>query len=100
MQCVVCMNFNIQFKRSTTQIVHLGKSNIRLLGNLKVVLIKLSSNPKIHQINNIFVVDIPESYGLLLSRDCQSQLNGYFSTNWSHLWSPFNVQNFKVKIER
>lgn len=46
------------------------------------------------------MVDIPKSYGLLLSRYWSAQLNGFFSTDWSHLWLPFNGQPFKVRIER
>jgi len=48
------------------------------------VLIRLSSNPKVHQVIDIIVVDIPEVYGLFFSRDCPEQLHGYFSTDWSH----------------
>jgi hypothetical protein len=51
-------------------------------------LIRLSSNPKVHQvIDNIFV-DIPKVYGL------------FFSIDWSHLWIPKNGQPNKIRINR
>lgn len=46
------------------------------------------------------MVDILESYGLLLSRHWSAQLNGYFSIDQSHLWLPSNDQQCKIKIER
>jgi hypothetical protein len=64
------------------------------------VLITLSSNINVHQIIDIILVDIPEVYGLFLSRDWSEQLHGYFSIDWSHLWLPENAQPNKVKIKR
>ena len=36
---------------------------------------------------------------MILSRDWSEKLNGYFATNWSHLWLPFKVQPNKIKVE-
>jgi len=33
-------------------------------------------------------VDIPEVYGLLLSRDWFDKIDNYFATYWSHMWLP------------
>lgn len=65
----VCKKLNSQYIKSTSQIVQLDKSNVKVLGELKNVLIRLSSNPKIQEIIDIFLVDMPESYVLLLSKD-------------------------------
>lgn len=51
------------------------------MAELKDVVIKFSTNPKVFQAINIVVVDILEAYGMLLSRDWSSKLNGYFSTD-------------------
>jgi hypothetical protein len=64
------------------------------------VLIRLSSNPKVHQVIDIIVVDIPEVYGLFLSRDWSEQLHGYFTIDWSHLWLPDNDKPNKIKVNR
>jgi hypothetical protein len=64
------------------------------------VLIRLSSNPKVHQVIDIIVVDIPEVYGLFLSRDWSEQLHGYFATDWSHLRLPENGKPNKIKVNR
>jgi hypothetical protein len=64
------------------------------------VLIRLSSNPKVHRVIDIIVVDIIEVYGLLLSRDWSEQLHGYFATDWSHLWLPENGNPNKIKVNR
>ena len=73
---------------------------MKVLGELKDVLIRPSLNSKVHQTIDIIVVDIPETYGVILSRDWSAKLNGYFSTDWSHLWLPYKGQSNKIKVER
>ena len=81
------------------KIIQLDKSQVKVFGELKDVLIRLSSNSKIHQIIDIIVVDIPETYGVILSRDWLAKLNGYFSTDWSHIWLPYKGQPNKIKVD-
>jgi hypothetical protein len=68
------------------------------MGELKNVLIRLSSNPKVHQFIDIIVVDIPEVYGMFLSREWLAQLHGYFAMDWSHLWLPKNGKPNKIRV--
>jgi hypothetical protein len=96
----VCQKINAEIKPSDIKIIHLDRTNVTVVGELKYVLIRLSSNPKVHQIIDIVVVDIPEVYGMFLSRDWSQQLNGYFSTDWSHLWFPLNGQPNKLRVNR
>jgi hypothetical protein len=63
-------------------------------------MIRLSSNPKVHQVIDIIVVDIPEFYGLFLRRDWSEHIHSYFSTDWSHLWLPENGQPNKIRINK
>jgi len=67
---------------------------------MNVVLIILSSNPKVCQIIDILVADIPEFYGLILSRDWSEKLHGYFATDWSYLWLPYNRKPIQIHINR
>ena len=46
------------------------------------------------------IVDIPETYGMWLSRDWLEKLRGYFAINWSHLWLPLNGMPNKLKVDR
>ena len=84
---------------SKTKIIQLDKSHVKLMGELKDVLIHLTSNSKVHQMIDIIVVDIPEAYGVILSRDWFAKLNGYFATDWSHLWLPYKGQPNKINVE-
>ena len=52
-----------------------------------------------HQVIDVIVIDIPESYGVILSRDWFAKLNGYFATDWSHLWLPFKGQPNKIRVD-
>jgi len=45
-------------------------------------------------------LDIPESYGMLLSRDWSAQFGGFFSTDRSHLLIPNKVRGKYQRIER
>jgi hypothetical protein len=65
----VCQKINTEVERSTLKIIQLDRTNVKVIGELKNVLIRLSSNPKVHQVIDIIVVDILEVYGLFLSRD-------------------------------
>jgi hypothetical protein len=74
----VCQKINAEIKPSDIKIIQLDRTNVTVVGELKDVLIRLSSNLKVHQIIDIVVADIPEVYGMFLSRDWSQQLNDYF----------------------
>ena len=69
------------------------------MGELKDVMIQLVSNSKVYQVIDVIVVYILEAYGLILSRDWSTKLNGYFATDWSHLWLPYKGQPNKIKVD-
>jgi len=68
--------------KPSTNIIQIDRSEVKVIGELKDVLIRVASNPKIHQVIDIVVVDIPEAYGLFLGRDWSHKLQGYFASNW------------------
>jgi hypothetical protein len=84
----VCQKINAEVKPYDLKIIQLDRTNVKVIGELKNVLIRLSSNPKVHQVIDIIVVDVPKVYGLFLSRYWSEQLHDYFATDWSHLWLP------------
>jgi hypothetical protein len=96
----VCLQINAKPQKSAIQIVQLDRTRVKVLGELKDVLIRLSSNSKVFQIIDIIVVDIPDAYGLILSRDWSEKLHGYFSTDWSHLWLPYNGKPNQICVNR
>jgi hypothetical protein len=73
---------------------------VKVVGELKDVMIRITTHPKFVQVIDIIVVDIPEAYGLLLSRDWSEKLNAYFSTDWAHLWLPLKGHTNMIKIYR
>ena len=82
-----------------TKIIQLDRSHVKVMGELKYVIIQLSLNAKVNQVIEVIVVDIPKAYGVILSRDWLEKLNGYFATEWSHLWLPFKGQPNKIKVD-
>ena len=70
-----------------------------MVGELNNVIIHLSSDSRVHQCIDIVVVDISKAYGLLWSGDWSSKLQGYFATDWSHLWLPYKGRNNQIIVE-
>ena len=85
---------------SNSQITQLDRTNVRVLGEMKDVLVRIACNPSVFQIIDIVVADIPDAYGLFLSRDWSQQLNGFFATDWSTLLLPKNGKSNQIKINR
>jgi hypothetical protein len=65
----VFQKINAEVKPFYLKIIQQDRTNVKVIGELKNVLFILSSNPKVHQIIDITVVDIPEVYDLFLRRD-------------------------------
>ena len=96
----VCKKINGQPNPTTWRVVQLDRTNVKVIGEMKDVLIRLASNDKVCQVINIIVADIPDAYGLVLSRDWSAKLNGYFASDWSHLWFPYKGSPNQIKILR
>ena len=77
----VCKRINGQPIPSPSRIIQLDRYVVKVIGEMKDVLIRLSADPRVCQFIDIMVVDIPEAYGLILSREWSTKLNGYFATN-------------------
>ena len=69
------------------------------MGELYYVFIFLPSNSKVHWTIDIIVVDIPEAYGVILSRYFSTKVSNYFAKDWSHLWFSYKGQPNKIKFE-
>ena len=68
------------------------------MGELKEVVIRLSSNPKFVHVIDIVVVDILESYAMILNRDWSLKLNGYFAIEQSHFLFPRRENSIWMRI--
>ena len=55
----ICAKLNIQQKKYGVRIVQLDRSQVEVIGELNQVTIRLSSNPKVCQVIDILVADIP-----------------------------------------
>ena len=73
---------------------------VKVIGEMEDVLIRLSVDERVCQYIDIVVADIPDAYGLVLSQDWSSRLEGYFSSDWSHLWLPHKGSPNQIKVLR
>ena len=59
MTYLVFKNLNAQPKICKIKIIQLDRSHVKVMGELKDVMIRLSLNSKVHQVIDVIVVDIP-----------------------------------------
>ena len=78
----------------------MDRTDVKVIGEMEDVLIRLASDDRVCQVINIVVADIPDAYGLVLSRDWSAKLNGYFTSDWSHLWFPYKGSPNQIKVLR
>jgi ribonuclease HI len=96
----ICKKLNAVPLKSDKHAIQLDRTKVKVIGELKDVMIRMATHPKFVQVIDIIVVDIPEAYGPLLSRDWSGKLNGYFSTDWAHLWLPLKGHTNMIRIYR
>ena len=85
----VCKQINGQPNPTTCQVIQLDRTAVKVIGEMEDVLIRLSTDKRVCQYIDIVVADIPDAYGLVLSRDWETKLEGYFASHWSHVWLPY-----------
>ena len=96
----ICKNINGQPTPSPSKIIQLDRCDVKVIGEMKDVLIRLSVDPRVCQFIDIMVVDILEAYSLILSTDWSTKINGYFATDWSHICLPYQNIHNKIKLLR
>ena len=63
----VCKKINGYPKPTAWEVVQLDRTSVKVVGEMKNVLIRLSANNNICQFIDIMVADIPDGYGLILN---------------------------------
>jgi hypothetical protein len=96
----ICKKLNFVPLKSDKHVIKLDRIQLKVMGELRDVMIRITTHPKFVQVIDIIVVDILEAYGLLLSQDWSEKLNGYFSTDWAHLWLPLKGFKNMTRIDR
>jgi hypothetical protein len=96
----ICKKLNVISLKNDKHIIKLDKTQVKVIGELKDVMIIMVTHPKKFQVIDIIVVDIPESYGLQLNQYWSKKFNGYFSTDWAHLYIPLKGHDNMIRIDR
>jgi len=65
MPLLVFQSLYVKSTKCTTHVIQLERSEVKVIGELKDLLLQVASNPKVHQIIDISVVDTLEAYILL-----------------------------------
>jgi hypothetical protein len=63
----ICNKLNANPLTSDKHVIQLDRTRVKVIGELKYVMIIIATHPKFFQVIDIIVVDILETYGLLLN---------------------------------
>jgi hypothetical protein len=63
----ICKKLNEVPLKSDKHVIQLDKTQVKVMGELKDIMIIIETHPKFVQVIGIIVVDILEAYSLLLS---------------------------------
>lgn len=85
----VCRALGITPDDSQKKVTQLDRTEVSVVGELNMIHMQIASDPRIQQVINIQVANIPDAYGLILGRDFTKTLNGYVSNDHSHMWLPW-----------
>lgn len=98
----IAKKINAQWSETSTRIIQLDRTWLPAISELWDMNIWLSHDSWVHQCMNIVFLDIPEAYGLLLNIESSRKLDGYFATDWSHMWLLYkgNCNQIWVEYER
>ena len=96
----VCKKISGKPKPTTWDVTQLDKTSVKVVGEMENVLIRFPANKRTCQYIDIVVADIPDGYGMILNRDWKAILNGYFASDWSHLWLTQKGSPNLIKILR
>jgi hypothetical protein len=67
MPLVVCNKLGVVPLKTDKHVIQLDRTQVKFMGELKDVMIRVATHPNFVQVIDIIVLDIPEAYGLLLS---------------------------------
>ena len=80
----VTIKINGQPTPLSCKIIQLDRTIVKVVGEMKNVLIWLSADERLCQFIDIIVADIPQAYRSILSRDQFAKLEGLFVIELSH----------------
>lgn len=71
---------------SNKRVTQLDKVELSVIGELHNIHMQLASDPRMEHMVDISVVDVADTYGLILGQDWAQRLNGYMAIEFSHMW--------------
>ena len=67
MPLAICNKLGVVPLKSDNHVIQLDRTQVKVMGELKYVMIRIATHPNFMQVIDIIVVDISKAYGLLLS---------------------------------
>jgi len=65
----ICKKLSAVPLKSDKHVIQLDRTHVKIMGEIKDVMIRIARHPKFVQVIDIIIVDILEAYGLLLRQD-------------------------------
>jgi hypothetical protein len=78
----------------------IDSKKVKVYGLIEDVEVYLEDFPHIGLIMNIVVIDVPDAWGMLLSRSWEATLGGFLSMDLTHAHIPMGDGTFKILYNR
>lgn len=95
----ICKKLGLNPIQTNKKVIQLDKTEVNVVGELRDIHVQVGSDPRILTNIDIQVADIPETYGMLLSRDLIKNLGGYLALDFSHMWLSWKGIPNQIRIE-
>lgn len=100
MSLSICQTLGLTPTNYLKRLTQLDKIEVNIVGELTNIHMQLASDPRIQYYIGIQVVEIPDTYGMVLSRVWSKTLNGYMDIDFSHMWLRWKGVPNQIRIER
>lgn len=77
------------YTRCSIGVIQLEETNVKTLGVVKDVPMKLQKCPEVSVVQDIIVVDLPPMFSLCTSQEFTSKLRTYLAMDYFHMKIPF-----------
>jgi len=95
----VCDIMGLQHTRSSSGVLQLNGTNVKTVGVIKDIVMKLHQCPEVSVVQEVMVIELPALFGLCLSREFTSKLGGYLSMSYDHCIIPCKGRRIRIKRE-
>lgn len=96
---VVCDVMGLPMTRTSTEVLQLDSTPIKIVGVIKDIVLKIHKCPSVIITQEVMVVELPPLFGLCLSREFITKVGGYLAMDYTHYLIPCGNKRVRLNNE-